>query len=186
MSQSYQIIPKTEQAFRGFFDDHYGPLVSFAAQYVQDRDDAEEIVQEVFANLWAKADHIQIQHSVKSLLFTSVRNACLNYLKHQKVHRNYEQHQLYVSKDHSDAVPLEYDELKGRLNAALDTIAPKCREIFEMSRFEGKRYKEIAEELGLSLKTVENQMGKALKILKDALGDYLIVILWLFTHGGKF
>ena len=92
----------------------------------------------------------------------------------------------YESPLSQSADELEYDELVDRLQAAMNKIPEKCREIFELNRFEGKRYKEIAEELNLSLKTVENQMGKALKILRNELGDYLPLILWLWMHGGKF
>lgn len=151
--------------------------------YISDKDQAEELVQEVFTNVWVKADSLEIKSSVKSFLFTATRNTCLNFLKHKKVEQQYAGQYLHAN-HHENAV--EYDELVGRLEEAMNKIPEKCREIFELSRFEGKRYKEIAEELGLSLKTVENQMGKALKILRNELGDYLPLIIWLWLHGGKF
>ncbi len=158
-------------------------MVSFAMNYVLDQDQAEELVQEVFANVWTKAESLKIQSSPRAYLFTSTRNACLNFLKHRKVENAYLERFTFLQ-DQGD--PVEYDELVHRLEQALDKIPEKCREIFELNRFEGKRYKEIAEELGLSLKTVENQMGKALKILRRELGDYLPLIIWLWWHGGKF
>lgn len=177
------MIPSSEKDFERFFNAHYPMMVGFALNYIIDKDQAEELVQDVFTNIWIKADQIVIASSVKSYLFTATRNACLNFIKHQKIEQAYANHAdspLSVTED-----PLEYDELVSRLEKAMEKIPEKCRQIFELNRFEGKRYKEIAEELQLSLKTVENQMGKALKILRNELGDYLPVILWLFLHGGK-
>ncbi|MEQ9050745.1 MAG: sigma-70 family RNA polymerase sigma factor, partial [Marinoscillum sp.] len=77
-----------------------------------------------------------------------------------------------------EETPLELEELQQKLRAALDKIPAKCREVFELNRFEGLRYKEIAAQLNLSLKTVENQMGKALKILREELGDYMSLVIW--------
>lgn len=151
--------------------------------YVTDQDQAEELVQEVFANVWSKSGNLKIQSSPRAYLFTSTRNACLNFLKHKRVEHTYLE-QTTFHQEQGD--PVEYEELVNRLERAMEKIPEKCREIFELNRFEGKRYKEIAEELGLSLKTVENQMGKALKILRKELGDYLPFIIWLWWHGGKF
>lgn len=181
-----QVIPSSEKDFEAFFREHYAPLVGFAIKYVKDRDEAEGIVQELFASVWAKAHSITITSSVKAYMFSAVRNACLNYLKHQKIEMAYQKHQQAVLSEVNEENPVEYEELQGRLSSALEQIPEKCRAIFEMNRFEGKRYKEIAEELQLSLKTVENQMGKALKILREELGDYLPLVLWLFTHGGNY
>lgn len=166
-----------EAVFESLFRTHYAPLATFALRYVSDRELAEEIVQEMFTNLWSGARDIQIKTSVKSYLFGSVRNACLNYLKHQKVKEAYAQSQWNrMEFDATDYI--ELDELETQIAGALEKLPGRCREIFELSRLEGMRYKEIANHLKLSLKTVENQMGKALAILRDELGDYL-PLLWL-------
>jgi len=174
------MIPSSEKEFEVFFNEHYPMMVGFAMNYLSDKDQAEELVQDVFTNVWIKAETIEITASAKSYLFTATRNACLNFIKHQKVERAYAsqvESPLSVSSDE-----VEYAELEHRLENAMKKIPEKCREIFEMNRFEGKRYKEIAGELNLSLKTVENQMGKALKILRSELGDYLPLILWFFLN----
>ena len=181
---SLHIIPTAEREFEAFFNLHYPVMVGFALNYIHDKDQAEELVQDVFTNMWVKADGLKINSSVKSFLFTATRNACLNFLKHKKVELQYAGQYVHASSHHENAV--EYDELVGRLELAMNKIPEKCREIFELNRFEGKRYKEIAEELSLSLKTVENQMGKALKILREELGEYLPLIIWLWLYGGKF
>lgn len=165
---------------------HYSELVGFAYKYVDQQEVAEEVVQDVFMTLWANAARIEIQTSLKSYLYGAVRNSSLNYIKHEKVARKYVERQLQASRNQETTDFLELDELNDKIVAALDKIPEKCREIFELNRFEGKRYKEIAEHLNLSLKTVENQMGKALKILRAELGEYLPLVLWfIWTHGGK-
>ncbi|MFY0600956.1 MAG: RNA polymerase sigma-70 factor [Cyclobacteriaceae bacterium] len=178
---------KDEKVYELLFRTHYASLVSFSVSYVGEPETAEEIVQDVFLNIWSKSENLNIQTSIKSYLFGAVRNASLNFLKHQKVEKAYAEEQ-FTRLDKSDETNhLELDELKEKISLALDKIPEKCREIFELSRFEGKRYKEIAEELNISLKTVENQMGKALKIMRQELGDYLpLIILFIFQHGGKF
>jgi RNA polymerase sigma-70 factor, ECF subfamily len=176
---------ENEKQFEMLFKSQYVGLVKFAQRYVDEVETAEELVQDVFVNIWSNLEDIHIQSTIQSYLFGSVRNAALNYLKHQKVVSKYADNQrMYV--DNSEHVDfLELDELKNRLAEAMNKIPEKCREIFELNRFEGKRYKEIAAELGISLKTVENQMGKALKILREELGEYLPLIFLFIINGGK-
>ncbi len=153
---------------------------------MKDTEAAEEIVQELFSDMWIKTDLLKIKTSIKSYLFGAVRNACLNHIKHQKVEQKYVDRTRFTAQQDDATDFLELDELREKIAAALDKIPEKCREIFELNRFEGKRYKEIAEELNLSLKTVENQMGKALKIMRDELGEYLpAILLLMILHGGK-
>lgn len=180
------LLFQDEKHFENIFREHYTGLVNFARHYVTDPDEAESIVQELFTGLWSKADSITIRTSVKSYLYGAVRNACLNYLKHLKVQNAYTEHQLHLATDLDTTDFLELDELKARIDEAFEQIPEKCREIFELSRYEGKKYHEIADELNLSIKTVENQMGKALKILRRELQDYLLLIFIFITHGGKF
>jgi RNA polymerase sigma-70 factor (ECF subfamily) len=175
-----------EKVFESIFREYYSPLASFAMKYVKDDVVAEEIVQELFSDIWTRTSLLQIRTSIKSYLFGAVRNASLNYIKHQKVEQAYADRTRLTARQEDAVDFLELDELKEKIAKAMDKIPEKCREIFELNRFEGKRYKEIADELNLSLKTVENQMGKALKIMRDELGDYLPIILFLlFWRGGK-
>lgn len=175
-----------EKVFEGIFRDYYSGLAGFALKYVKDTEVAEEIVQELFSDMWSKTDLLRIKTSLRSYLFGAVRNACLNYIKHQKVKQKHAERTRFSAPQNEATDFLELDELKQKIEVALDKIPEKCREIFELNRFEGKRYKEIADELNLSLKTVENQMGKALKIMREELGEYLVIaLLFLVTHGGK-
>lgn len=177
---------KDPRTFESMFKSHYEMLVHFALKYIPDEEMAEEVVQEMFSNLWIKADKVIIRTSLKSYLFGAVRNACLNHIKHEKVKKAFADSERFTLPRENNLDFLELDELKERIDQAFEKIPSKCREIFEMSRYEGKKYQEIADELSLSIKTVENQMGKALKILREELKDYLILIIWFMMHGGKF
>lgn len=176
-----------EASFEEVFKSHYAELVGFAKRYVDSQEIAEELVQDVFMTLWSNAARVSIQTSVRSYLFGAVRNAALNHIKHEQVARKYVERQLHATNNHTNTDFLELDELHEKIQAALAKIPDKCREIFELNRFEGKRYKEIAVQLNLSLKTVENQMGKALKILRKELGEYLpLIFLIIGLDGGNF
>lgn len=162
----------SEKHFEEVFRAYYQQLAAFSFQYVTNHEAAEELVQDVFTNVWIKSDRIEIRTSVKSYLFGAVRNASLNYLKHQKIERSYAEQERH-SKSVFDVDMLELDELQSDIDDALEKLPEKCRQIFEMSRFEQKKYKEIAAELKLSVKTVENQMGRALKVMRESLSRHL-------------
>jgi len=170
-----------EELFRSFFPS----LVLFAQKYVPDQDTAKEIVHNVFINLWEKRQQVDTGSPLKSYLFTSVHNRCLNYIRDQKkFDKDDTIFQRLDSTDFSDGVyRLEEQELEQRIYDALQSLPEKCREIFMMNRFDGLKYAEIAEKLGISVKTVETQMSKALKILREKLIDYLgMIILFILTH----
>jgi len=174
-----------ERAFEQVFKSFYQPLTAFAFQYVDDHEVAEEVVQEMFSSIWTKASQIEIRTTIKSYLYGAVRNACLNHLKHEKIKRKYEEHEMYNS-EYDEVNFLELEELQEEIDKALAGLPEKCREIFEMSRYEEKKYKEIADELGLSIKTVETQMGRALKHMRTSLGRYLPVWLVLYYLWNKY
>ncbi len=170
-----------EQLFRSFFPS----LVLFAQKFVPDQDTAKEIAHNVFINLWEKREKVDSSSSLKSYLFTSVHNRCLNYIRDQKkFDKDETRFQRLDSAAFSDGVDhLEEQELEQKIYDALQSLPEKCRQIFMLNRFEGLKYAEIAEKLGISVKTVETQMSKALKILKEKLIEYLtIIILFILTH----
>ncbi len=158
--------------FEQLFKHYYDPLCRFAATMLPATEDAEGIVQELFLHLWEKRSQLFITSSLKSYLYRSTRNKCLNHLKHLKVRDKYLQEKLYVQ---SEAVemPEESENLEGQIYQAIASLPNRCREIFELSRFEGLKYREIAEVLEISPKTVEVQMGKALKVLREKLKSHI-------------
>lgn len=172
-------------AFEHLFKAHFKALHAYASTMLRDEDAAEEIVQNMFMKFWEKRELLSIQTSIKAYLYKCVYNDCLNMLKHEKTKLKYQNHALYTLQGQSNKASnrLELRELETRLAMALNDLPQQCRTIFQMSRFEELKYREIAEQLGLSIKTVENQMGKALKIMRLKLVDFLpLLIFYLFTH----
>ncbi len=178
-------IKLDKRAFEELFRSFFPSLVLFAQKYLPDQDTAKEIVHNVFINLWEKRQQVDTSSPLKSYLFTSVHNRCLNYIRDQKkFDKDENRFQRLDSAEFSDGVDLlEEQELEQQIYDALQALPEKCREIFMMNRFEGLKYAEIAEKLGISVKTVESQMSKALKILREKLIDYLgMIILFILTH----
>ena len=163
--------PAFETLFRSFFPG----LVLFAQKYVPDRDSATEIVHNVFLNLWEKREKVDTSTSLKSYLFTSVHNRCLNFIRDQK---KFDRDETLLERLDSDEFTdasdrLEEMELEQRIYDAIQSLPEKCREVFTLNRFEELKYGEIAVKLDISVKTVETQISKALKILRNKLSDYL-------------
>jgi RNA polymerase sigma-70 factor, ECF subfamily len=175
-----------ERVFETVFRKHYQALCNYACGILKDMDDAEEVVQSIFLKFWEQRQEIEINVSLKSYLYRAVHNTCLNRLKHLKIQETYRQYvgeYLDVTYDTATETLDKY-ELESRISEALEKLPEQCRIIFKMSRFEELKYQEIANQLGLSIKTVENQIGKALKIMRTELADYLPVLLFLmlFNH----
>ena len=167
-----------EEMFRTYFSS----LCYFARKYISDLDTSKEIVHKVFVTIWENRAGFDFEKPSKSYLFTSVYNRCMNHIRDQKkfiTNDNLAEADNFpenaVNHDH-----LEASELESRIWKIINQLPEKCREIFILNRFEGKKYHEIAGHLDISVKTVETQMSKALKILRENLADYLhILILFL-------
>ena len=143
----------SKSGFEEIFKAHFKHLCNFAVQYVGDADVSQDICQKVFITVWEKRTEIDPGRSIKSYLFTAVKNKCLNYIRDQKKYRS-----KVLDLDCGDfemASDEDYfakDELQERIEAALNTLPEKCRMVFEMSRFQGLKYREIAEELDIAQK----------------------------------
>jgi RNA polymerase sigma-70 factor (ECF subfamily) len=177
-------------AFELLFQAMYGQLCAYAERFVGDADNAEEIVQDIFVRVWQKREQIDITYSIKSYLYQSVRNASLNQIKHENIVREHQQYEKAVGSVTDESDTMVTMELEERIRAAVESLPDERRRIFRMSRDEGLKYKEIAEQLNISVKTVENQIGRALKSLRTDLADYfvwLLIIYWLYElnfHAG--
>lgn len=166
-----------ESAYRQLFEQYYQRLVIFANYYLDDLESARDIVQEFYLYLYESRQAISIQTSLKSYLYSSVKNRCLNQVKHEKVkekYRNINSNEANFTdpdlEEQMDAI-----ELEARIHEIVSGLPEKCRQIYIKSRVDGKPNREIADELNLSIRTVETQISKAIKSLKDS----------LFPFGGK-
>ncbi|MCW0481317.1 RNA polymerase sigma-70 factor [Gaoshiqia sediminis] len=173
-----------EENFSKVFDEYYSSLCFFSNKYLEDMDLARSLVQEVFVDLWTKRENIALKYSVKSYLYTAVKNRSIDYLR--TVRKNVK---LSAVGDCQLETPfrdaLEEAELNDRINKSINELPEKCREVFVLCRFEGLKYSQIAEKLNISVKTVEMQMGIALKKMREKLSDIQLVKLLLCIFSKK-
>lgn len=159
---------------------YFSRMCRFAKEYVLFDEDAENIVQDVFLLLWEKRDVLDIQVSLISYIFALVKNRCLDYLRHNIVADEFKQ-ELSLKLSSLEQLNNSFssdEDIERILVSAIDKLPERCRVIFIKSRVDGKKYREIASELNLSINTVENQMAIALKKLRTELKDYLPLLLF--------
>lgn len=168
-----------ERIFEETFRKYYQSLCNYANSILKEIDEAEEVVQNLFLNIWEKRSELEINISLKSYLYRAVHNHCLNRIKHLKVREEYQQYTVnfYDASYESVSQTVLKNELETKIEEAIRKLPEQCKLIFRMSRFEELKYQEIAEKLKISPKTVENQIGKALKILRVELAEYLPLII---------
>lgn len=169
-------------SFEDLFKQHYAALCRYAVGIIGDADQSEDVVQQSFVKMWNKRAEMDLSRSLKSYLYTSVRNSCINYLRDKKKFKSeLLDIDIYASGMESgstDALEnMQAGELKEKIQKALAALPEKSREVFVMSRIEQMKYREIAEKLGVTQKTVEAHMSRALKILREELSDYLFLLL---------
>ena len=161
--------------FEALFKQYYAPLVVYACKYVPETDVAREIVQDFFVKLYEKRSSLTIDTSLKSYLYRSVYNSCMNYINQRNIQ---EKHIRNIDLERNDEENLENEinsaELQNRIFNLIEALPPKCKKIFKMNRLEGLKNEEIAVTLHLSKRTVETQISKALKILRNKLSDYYL------------
>jgi RNA polymerase sigma-70 factor (ECF subfamily) len=154
--------------FERFYKKQYPALLHFARYLINSNEDALEIVNDVFVAVWNKRDKLQLNDSLKSYLFTSVKNSCINFQKKNRLKFS-ELTDVDGASDYKADEGLEIKELNNDLDKALSLLPPKCKQVFLMSRVDGLKYQQIADVMDISIKTVEAQMSKALKIFKNNL-----------------
>ena len=174
-----KIISGNEAAFDELFREYYRKLVYFSMNIVKNKDSAEEVVQDLFVAFWEKRKKLQLKVSLKAYLYRAVYNNSVQFYKKQQrfVHNDTE-----LAKELPDHYIdlLEQAELEERIYKTIEQLPEKCKEIFKLKRFEELKNREIAEQLQISIKTVETQMTRALKFLTKNLDD-LINISVIFT-----
>ncbi len=183
MNTEKKISSLNKQDFEKLFKEHFKPLTAFAYKFVNDIDEAKSIVHDVFMKLWEKRSDINMTGSVKSYLFTSVNNRSLNYIRDNK---KLTREDFILVNEYDKQWEHNYfnetDEIQKKIDATLNKISPKAKEVFLMSRNEGLKYKEIADMLNISIKTVETHMSTALKELRENLKEYLTLILFCINN----
>ena len=164
-------------------------LLLFYATRLVGEDDAEDIVQDVFVEIWRRQDSVEFGEQIQAFLYRSIYTKAINLLKHKAVAENYSAAEIefyqksteYYQPDHSEVIKrIENRELRSEIRQAIDELPDKCKEVFKLSYLHDMKNKDIADVMGISLRTVEAHMYKALKILREKL-SYLrmILLFWL-------
>jgi RNA polymerase sigma-70 factor, ECF subfamily len=164
------------RAFESLFRAYYGGLCSFASRYTGERALAEELVQDLFADLWAKRASWEVRGNARSYLFGALRNRALNLRKRQAAERDWEREEgsadvreLHPSPEQADHA-LEARDLRDRLAAAMGSLPERCRLVMHLRWREQMSYAAIADVMGISIKGVENQLARGLRALRERLG----------------
>ena len=176
----------SKKAFEYVFNTYFDQLFRYAKEILKDRDQAEDVVENLFLRVWEDRKKINVHTSVRSYLYRSTFNASLNVLRKKRSENKYRDfflHHADFIKCHdygsssyplSDIIEKEYNE---EIEKVIDDLPPQCKKIFLMSRIEDLPHKEIAERLGISVNTVKSQIMKALKKLQAAIEDLIISLL---------
>lgn len=176
------LVNGNRQVFSELFHHYYEPLVRYCIRVIPDQDEAEEIVQESFVNLWEKRHDLNIETSLNAYLYRTVMNKALNYTNHLKIRSKHkEQVMATTTEGELTGDDLHEAELQSLYETALAKMPARRREAFELSRKEGLKYAEIAEKLAVSEKTVQAHISKALEDLRFFLKDYLPLVVVFFA-----
>jgi RNA polymerase sigma-70 factor (ECF subfamily) len=165
------------KTFEKVFRQYYTPLCIYSSGITGCKEISEEVVQDVFYNIWKEHENIRILYSMKSYLYRAVKNLSLRYLENLSLQERHLKNILCDGDAFSDLSPqeqLEYKELKHIINSTIKKLPERRMQIFKMHRMDGKKYKEIADQFSISVKTVEAEMTKAYKTLRQEIEKYTI------------
>ena len=188
MKEDHNLLEEIKQGnkktYSLLFNRYYKDLVLFGGNFLPNKQLCEDIVQSIFLKLWKDREVIEIETSLKSFLLRSVQNSCLDELRHKGVVREHEAYSLVFGADENMDIDnyVLYSDLQAHLTTALLKLPIVCREAFEMNRLEGLKYREIAEKLNVSERTVEVRIGKALTLLRGFLKEFLVTLLLLVSY----
>lgn len=177
--------------FENIYVAHYSRMKRFAQEYVIREEDAENIVQDVFLDLWEQNLLLLSHTNLFAYLFTAVKNRCIDFLRHKTIVQKTTDK---LQEDYMKALQIKFQSLETFdeqlfsepdietvIQNAIESLPEKCREIFVLNKIEGKKQKTIAQELNISINTVENQMAIAYKKLKEILKDHIPLLIFLLA-----
>lgn len=171
---------KEHDAYKQLFDEHYAGLVHFAEYLLCNEDEAEDIVQGIYADLYAHIAEMPIIKNMKAYMFTEAKNRCMNRLKHLQIEDTYCQLMLETERYITSETEIsENDERLQRVYAAIEKLPQQTKAIFRRCVMDGLKYKEVAEEMHISVNTVNTHMSRAYKFLRAELGGTFILFLLL-------
>ena len=174
-------------SFEVIYKSHYRRIFHFALQYLHDEEVCSNIIQDVFSSLWDNKEKLTSETNLNAWLFTVTKNKCLKYIRDLKSEQRHLDNLavqrislIHDALNSLDTSPMAFQEIEKIIQQTLGNLTPQCRRAFEMSRFDEKKYAEIAEEMKIAQKTVETHISNALKLFRIALKDYLPLMIFLF------
>lgn len=170
-TEDHRKLENIEQ-FETLFKSYYPTLCHYAVKYVKTNEQAEEIVQELFFQLWKNRKHLNIHSSLNAYLYKSTYLNCMDWLRKNKVRNSYQHNKMQNATNVFMDTTVEEKEIHQIIQDTLTDMPDRVREIFKLSRYKGLKYQEIANQLSISVKTVEANMGRALKLFRTNLKDY--------------
>ncbi len=181
-----QITEGDHRSFEKLFKSYYLPLTRFSWRYVGSKAIAEELVQEIFFEIWEDRKNLNIVESVRSYLYKAVKHRSLNHLKHQRVKSEYDTKWMAKKKEkttieYEDSARIE--QIKEAIEKAIEELPPRSKMTYKLHRYDGLTYQEIADVMDVSVKTVESQMTRTLKMLRERL-SYLLPFLLVAVMAG--
>ncbi|MDO8928393.1 MAG: RNA polymerase sigma-70 factor [Bacteroidota bacterium] len=174
-----------KKAYEAVYNEFFGVLYHLCLNYLHDEKVAEEMVQDTFMKLWEIRETLNDQINIRNFLYTITKNNCLNHLRNQKISLKHQENMKYLEMQFNyEALEklgnyLQFEELRNKIDEAISKLPAEVIETFKLSRFEELSYREIAEQQGISIKTVEARISKALRILRVELRDYLPMVYLL-------
>lgn len=171
-----------KKAYEAVYNEFFGVLYHLCLNYLHDDKVAEELVQDTFMKLWEIRETLNDQINIRNFLYTITKNNCLNHLRNQKISLKHQENMKYLEMQFNyEALEklgnyLQFEELRNKIDEAISKLPAEVIETFKLSRFEELSYREIAEQQGISIKTVEARISKALRILRVELRDYLPMV----------
>jgi RNA polymerase sigma-70 factor (ECF subfamily) len=171
-----------KKAYEAVYDEFFGVLYHLCINYLHDEKVAEEMVQDTFMKLWEIRETLNDQINIRNFLYTITKNNCLNYLRNQKISLKHQENIKYLEMQFNyEALEklgnyLQFEELREKIDEAISKLPAEVIETFKLSRFEELSYREIADQQGISIKTVEARISKSLRILRVELKDYLPIV----------
>lgn len=182
VSQPVQI--NNQREFQEIYHKHFNGLANYAYSVLKDKDAAKDVVQDVFLDLWNKRETLSIQTSLEAYLVRAVKFKSIDFIRKDKTKQQYVANMtpssVPMTEDHNDNDDEQTANRKKQLSYAIAQLPTKCRQVFLLSRLSGYTYKEIAEEMNISPKTVENQISRALKLLRQKISDLAVLVLFFY------
>jgi RNA polymerase sigma-70 factor (family 1) len=177
-----RIQKKDNKAFESYYKMHYKSFFVMACRYLKNTEQAEEIVNDVFMKIWEDGNKISIDSSLKSYIYRAIINRSLNEIQKNKKDLNLAIDLYNTQEESYELREIEENELKIKLFKAIDLLPEQCRKVFQLSRFEELKQQEIADKLGISIKTVKNHITHALKQISKSVDGFLLAAIIIIQN----